>query len=53
VVARVREHLDAGADHVPVHVLSEHRRGVPDKHWRELAAPLTELADDVARRKPG
>ena len=44
VVARVREHLDAGADHVPVQVLSEHRRGVPDVQWRELAAPLTEIA---------
>jgi probable F420-dependent oxidoreductase len=45
VVARVREHLDAGADHVAVQVLSEHRRGVPDAQWRELAAPLAELAD--------
>ena len=48
VVARVREHLDAGADHVPVQVLSEHKRGVPDAQWRELAAPLVELA--AARR---
>jgi probable F420-dependent oxidoreductase len=48
VVARIREHLDAGADHVPVQVLSEHKRGVPERQWRELAAPLAELAD--ARR---
>jgi len=43
-VHSLREHLDAGADHVPVQVLPEHRRGVPDVQWRELAAPLTEIA---------
>ncbi|MDT7581196.1 MAG: hypothetical protein QOK35_2460, partial [Pseudonocardiales bacterium] len=46
VVVRVREHLDAGADHVPVQVLPDHKRGVPDRQWRELAAPLA----DVVRR---
>ena len=43
VVGRVREHLDAGADHVAVQVLSAEKRGVPDEQWRLLAAPLTEL----------
>jgi probable F420-dependent oxidoreductase len=44
VVARVREHLDAGADHVAVQVLPRQKREVPDHQWRELAAPLRELA---------
>ncbi|WP_308257346.1 TIGR03620 family F420-dependent LLM class oxidoreductase [Pseudonocardia lacus] len=43
VVARVREHLDAGADHVAVQALPVQKRGVPDDQWRELAAPLTAL----------
>jgi probable F420-dependent oxidoreductase len=43
VVARVRAHLDAGADHVAVQALPAQRRGVPDAQWRELAAPLAEL----------
>jgi hypothetical protein len=41
VVGRVREHLDAGADHVAVQVLPAEKRGVPDEHWRLLAEPLT------------
>jgi len=41
--ARVRAHLDAGADHVAVQALPTEKRGVPDGQWRELAAPLTEL----------
>jgi probable F420-dependent oxidoreductase len=44
VLARVREHLDAGADHVAVQVLTAEKRGVPEAQWRELAAPLAELA---------
>jgi probable F420-dependent oxidoreductase len=44
VVARVREHLDAGADHVAVQVLPAQKRGVPEAQWRELAAPLAELS---------
>ena len=51
VVARVRAHLDAGADHVAVQVLPEQKRGVPDAHWRELAAPLVELAGAFARHR--
>jgi probable F420-dependent oxidoreductase len=43
VVGRVREHLEAGADHVAVQVLPAEKRGVPDEQWRLLAAPLTGL----------
>jgi probable F420-dependent oxidoreductase len=49
VAARVREHLDAGADHVALHVLSSDpqvRGGpggqAPVAEWRELAPLLTE-----------
>ncbi len=41
VAARLREHLDAGADHVPVQVLT-----TPDK----LVAALTELAGPLGLR---
>jgi hypothetical protein len=43
IVARIGEHLDAGADHVAVQVLLGEKRGVPDEQWRQLAAPLSEL----------
>jgi probable F420-dependent oxidoreductase len=43
LLARVREHLDAGADHVAVQALPAEKRGVPDEQWRELAGPLTSL----------
>jgi len=43
VVGRVREQLDAGADHVAVQVLPTQKRGVPDAQWRELAAPFHEI----------
>jgi probable F420-dependent oxidoreductase len=39
IVARVREHLDAGADHVCVQVLRSDR-ALPLDEWRELAAAL-------------
>lgn len=39
VVARVREHLDAGADHVCLQVLRPDRE-LPLVEWRELAAAL-------------
>lgn len=35
VNTRIREHWDAGADHVALHVLTEHR-GLPTAEWREL-----------------
>jgi probable F420-dependent oxidoreductase len=43
VAARVRAHLDAGADHVAVQVLVEDRRGLPRKEWAELAPALLAL----------
>jgi hypothetical protein len=43
VQARVRAHLDAGADHVAVQALPATRREVPDGQWRELAEPLLAL----------
>ncbi|GEL20359.1 TIGR03620 family F420-dependent LLM class oxidoreductase [Pseudonocardia asaccharolytica] len=44
VCARIRAHLDAGADHVAVQALPAERRGLPEAQWRALAAPLAELA---------
>jgi probable F420-dependent oxidoreductase len=43
VAARVKAHLDAGADHVAVQVLVEDRRGLPRKEWAELAPALLAL----------
>lgn len=40
VAARVKAHLDAGADHVAVQVLVDDRRGLPRAEWQELAAAL-------------
>jgi len=40
IAARVRAHLDAGADHVAVQVLVDDRRGLPRKEWAELAPAL-------------
>lgn len=39
IAARVREHRDAGADHVCVQVLHE-ASGLPQAQWRELAGAL-------------
>ncbi|MGC8464481.1 MAG: TIGR03620 family F420-dependent LLM class oxidoreductase [Acidimicrobiales bacterium] len=44
VLARVRAHFDAGADHVCVQMLAEGRRDVPRAAWRDLAPGLMELA---------
>ncbi len=41
--ARVCAHLDAGADHVAVQVLSPERRGAARDLWRALAPALLEL----------
>jgi probable F420-dependent oxidoreductase len=38
--ARVQEHLDAGADHVAVQVLTADRGELPLEEWRELAPAL-------------
>ncbi|MFE0171650.1 TIGR03620 family F420-dependent LLM class oxidoreductase [Streptomyces sp. NPDC059002] len=40
VHARVREHVDAGADHVCVQVLTEDPAALPLPQWRELAPAL-------------
>ncbi|EFC85789.1 TIGR03620 family F420-dependent LLM class oxidoreductase [Parafrankia sp. EUN1f] len=45
IVRRVKEHLDAGADHVAVQALSAEKRTVPEYQWRELAAPLASLTE--------
>lgn len=44
VVRRVKEHLDAGADHVCVQVIGENGVAVPDEAWRELAPALLALS---------
>jgi hypothetical protein len=38
---RVREHLDAGADHVCLQVLTADPTALPDREWRELAPAVT------------
>src|SRR5579884_92554 len=43
VTARVRAHLDAGADHVCIQPLPAERRGVPAEQWRQLAPAMVEL----------
>jgi probable F420-dependent oxidoreductase len=43
VAARVRAHLDAGADHVAVQVLVDDRRGLPRREWAALAPALLSL----------
>jgi probable F420-dependent oxidoreductase len=40
ITNRVREHLDAGADHVCLQVLESESNGVPITGWRELAPAL-------------
>jgi probable F420-dependent oxidoreductase len=43
VAARVKAHLDAGADQVAVQVLVDDRRGLPRREWAELAPELLAL----------
>ena len=43
IVARVRAHFDAGADHVSIQALTDNVREVPAPAWRELAPALTGL----------
>jgi hypothetical protein len=40
VRSRVQAHLDAGADHVSVQVLSPHTTTAPLEQWREIAPVL-------------
>ena len=44
VVRRVREHLDAGADHVCVELLTGDDEAVPIEGWRRLAPALSAVA---------
>jgi probable F420-dependent oxidoreductase len=41
IAARVREHLDAGADHVLIQALGASAFEVPAEQWRALAPALT------------
>jgi probable F420-dependent oxidoreductase len=43
IAARVAEHLDAGADHVCVHVVGPMEQPLPRETWRRLAPALLEL----------
>jgi probable F420-dependent oxidoreductase len=40
IVRRAREHVDAGADHICIQVLTADRREVPAEAWRALAPAL-------------
>ncbi len=41
--ARVKEHLDAGADHVCLQVMTADPQALPMAEWREIAAMIPEL----------
>jgi probable F420-dependent oxidoreductase len=43
IVSRVKAHLDSGADHVCIQVLTADRNEVPMKEWRALAPALLSL----------
>ena len=43
IVARLKAHLDAGADHVSVQVLPADPGGLPLAEWRELAAAIPSI----------
>jgi probable F420-dependent oxidoreductase len=49
VATRLRQHLDAGADHVAVQVLTADPRAVPVKEWELLADATRELNREGAR----
>ncbi|MFF0309313.1 hypothetical protein ACFYSC_17940 [Streptosporangium sp. NPDC004379] len=40
IARRVRRHLDAGADHVSLHVVTAGSHVPPTRRWEELAAHL-------------
>lgn len=48
-LARAKQHLDAGADHVGIQILTPGKSGFPVEGWRRIAAALR--AD--GRRQPG
>jgi probable F420-dependent oxidoreductase len=41
---RIRQHLDAGADHVCIQILTADPAALPDREWRELAPALHDIA---------
>jgi len=43
VVARIKEHFDAGADHVCIQVLTDATGTLPMRQWRELAQATRDL----------
>lgn len=43
IAARVQAHLDAGADHVSLQVLTSDRQALPMAEWRELASIIPSL----------
>jgi probable F420-dependent oxidoreductase len=43
IAARVKAHLDAGADHVALQILVDDRRGLPRREWTDLAPALLAL----------
>ncbi|HEX3839791.1 MAG TPA: LLM class F420-dependent oxidoreductase [Acidimicrobiales bacterium] len=45
IAVRIREHLDAGADHVCIQVLTGSRATYPVDQWRELAGILPDFRD--------
>ncbi|MCK9897820.1 TIGR03620 family F420-dependent LLM class oxidoreductase [Frankia sp. AgB32] len=50
---RVREHLDAGANHVCVQVLTADPTALPDREWRELAPALVQRTPALTWPAPG
>ncbi len=50
IAARVREHRDAGADHVCIQVLSD--EALPRSAWRQLAPAVTGYKSDGASAAP-
>ena len=40
MVRRVEDHLEAGADHVCIQVLTEDRKALPRAEWQALAEAL-------------
>ena len=40
ITQRLQEHLDAGADHTCIQVITSDKRSLPIQQWRELAACL-------------
>jgi probable F420-dependent oxidoreductase len=44
IAGRVKEHFDAGADHVCIQVLKEDLTELPSAEWREISALVPEFA---------